>query len=222
MHPRPLQFAQSGSLVCGMSGLLRRHESGTHDPHCLVAVRLQAVGGEVARPEPDRVVRVERRQHLRVGRLLLREVIPRRLPARDVCTSLALGEAVVVDRFLLEGVPVALVLARGALESGLGECVGGHRCAFLYLRTVVSLMPVPRLLSRAYCVSASAMSWCAYVHSPRMFALSHMRAVVASSGWQSSMCARTASVLLAFTVGVRVGRLIRRPLRWGRMWCGRW
>src|SRR5699024_3015150 len=113
-----------------------------------------------------------------------------------------------------EGLPVAF--------GDLGECVGGHRCAFLYLRTVVSLMPVPRLLSRAYWVSASAMSWCAYVHSPRMFALSHMRAVVASSGWQSSMCARTASILLPFTVGVRVGRLIRRPPRWGRRWCGRW
>src|SRR5699024_11078819 len=38
-------------------------QGGAHDLHALVAVRFQAVGGEVARPEPDRVVRVERRQN---------------------------------------------------------------------------------------------------------------------------------------------------------------
>ena len=116
MHPRPLQFAQSGSLVCGMSGLLRGGESGAGDDAHQVGVDSVGDAGTISQ-------RLRGGFDLRVGRLLCCDVIPRRLPARDVCTSLALGEAVVVDRFLLEGVPVALILARSALECGLGECV---------------------------------------------------------------------------------------------------
>src|SRR5699024_3658069 len=82
----------------------------------------------------------------------------------------------VVVVHVVPGVDGELVTERGGgVDSGCGladEVVGDHRCAFLSLRTVVSLIPVPRLLSRAYWVSASAMSWCAYLYSPPIRAVS--------------------------------------------------
>src|SRR5699024_6816353 len=97
-------------------------EGSAHDPHRFVAVRFQAVGGEVARPEPDRVVRVERRQNFGVGRLLRGEVSTRPLRAETK------ADAAVHASRGWEGEPGGRVGPQliYAILCGLGEIVGGH------------------------------------------------------------------------------------------------